>query len=92
MLPAGLVPRGLNLQDEVLDRQMKRSLAILDSMTRPERRVPHVLNGSRKRRIAAGSGTTVQEVNQLLKQFEQLRRLMKREGKRGERGMSPFPF
>ena len=92
MLPAGLVPRGLNLQDEVLDRQMKRSLAILDSMTRPERRVPHVLNGSRKRRIAAGSGTTVQEVNQLLKQFEQLRRLMKKAGKRGERGMSPFPF
>jgi signal recognition particle subunit SRP54 len=92
MLPAGLMPKGLNLQDELLDRQMRRSLAILDSMTRQERKLPHVLSGSRKRRIAAGSGTTVQEVNQLLKQFEQLRRLMKKAGKRGERGMPSFPF
>jgi signal recognition particle subunit SRP54 len=92
MLPAGLVPKGLSLQDDQLDRSMRRNLAILDSMTGQERRSPQVLNGSRKRRIAAGSGTTVQEVNQLLKQFEQLRRVMKKSGKRGERGLSPFPF
>jgi len=51
--------------------------------TRGERRVPDVLNGSRKRRIAAGSGTTVQEINQLLRQYQQMRKLFKQVGKRG---------
>ena len=52
-------------------------------MPRGERRVPDVLNGSRKRRIAAGSGTTVQEINQLLRQYQQMRKLYKQVGKRG---------
>ena len=49
----------------------------------PERSRPDIINGSRRRRIATGSGTTVQEVNQLLAQFKQMQKLMKRMGKGG---------
>ena len=59
------------------ERDMRRSLAIIDSMTPLERREPSVLNGSRRRRIAKGSGTAVEDVNRLLKQFGQARKLMK---------------
>jgi signal recognition particle subunit SRP54 len=59
------------------ERDMRRSLAIVDSMTPLERREPSVLNGSRRRRIAKGSGTAVEDVNRLLKQFGQARKLMK---------------
>src|SRR5207248_1186445 len=55
---------------EVDEKGLNRFQAIIQSMTREERRDPHILNGNRRRRIARGSGTTVQEVNQLLKQFE----------------------
>jgi signal recognition particle subunit SRP54 len=51
--------------------------AILGSMTPQERRRPEILNASRKRRIARGSGTTVQDINQLLKQYREMRRMMK---------------
>ncbi|MCL2572747.1 MAG: signal recognition particle protein [Defluviitaleaceae bacterium] len=75
--------------------------AIIQSMTPHERRDPSVLNGSRKRRIAAGSGRTIQEVNRLLKQFEEMRKMMKgftgnmsgKKGKKGRKGMMPnLPF
>ena len=60
-------------------------------MTKKERRDPSVLNYSRKTRIAKGSGTSVQEINQLLKQFEQLKQMMKMmKGKRGGRAGMPF--
>jgi signal recognition particle subunit SRP54 len=59
------------------EREMRRALAIIDSMTPLERREPAVLNGSRRRRIARGSGTAVEDVNRLLKQFAQARKLMK---------------
>ena len=72
-----------NLDDKVIARQE----AIILSMTLGERRQPKVLNGSRRRRIAAGSGTTVQEVNRLLKQFKQVGDMMKKAGKMGKRGM-----
>jgi signal recognition particle subunit SRP54 len=62
---------------EITDQQMKRIEAIINSMTLEERRNPNIINASRKRRIARGSGTTVQEVNQLLAQFRQTQRLMK---------------
>ena len=62
---------------ELTDRQFKRVGAVISSMTREERRDPRVINSSRRRRIARGSGTTVQEVNQLLKQFRQMQRMMK---------------
>jgi signal recognition particle subunit SRP54 len=59
------------------EREIKRAVAIVDSMTPGERRDPAVLNGSRKKRVAKGSGTSVEEVNRLLKQFTQARKLMK---------------
>ncbi len=65
------------LTPEMTERQMKRVEAIINSMTREERRHPDLLNASRKRRIAKGSGTEVQEVNQLLKQFRDAQTLMK---------------
>lgn len=67
------------LKDAKIDQKATaRVEAIIRSMTQRERRNPELLNASRKKRIAAGSGTTVQEVNRLLKQFEQSRQLMKR--------------
>lgn len=65
------------LPADLPEKQMKRIEAIIDSMTPAERRDPQILNGSRKRRIAMGSGTSVQEVNQLLHQFRDMQRLMK---------------
>jgi len=59
------------------EQQLKRTEAIIRSMTIAERRDPDLLNGSRKRRIAAGSGTTVQDINQLVKQFREMQRMMK---------------
>jgi signal recognition particle subunit SRP54 len=66
---------------------IKRQEAIISSMTPAERRKVKLLNGSRKRRIAAGSGTTVQEVNRLLKQFKDMTLMMKRVKKMGEKGL-----
>ena len=65
--------RGLNLDERELDRVQ----AIITSMTPHEREHPEVLNGSRRRRIAHGSGTTIQAVNQLVKQFGQMQKVMK---------------
>jgi signal recognition particle subunit SRP54 len=62
---------------------LRRFGAIIDSMTMDERQDPSLINGSRRRRIATGSGTTVQDVNQLLKQFAMARKLMKQFGRRG---------
>lgn len=62
---------------ELTDRQLKRVEAIINSMTPEERRHPEIINASRKRRIAKGSGTTVQEVNELLVQFRQVQKMMK---------------
>lgn len=60
------------------DKMIKKNVAIIDSMTSEERRKPDLLKASRKRRIALGSGTSVQEVNQLLKQYEQVSQMMKK--------------
>lgn len=76
MIP-GLGQASRQLPADLTDRQMQRVEAIINSMTRLERRDPQLLNGSRKRRIALGSGTTVQEVNQLLNQFREMQRMMK---------------
>lgn len=69
------------LSAEDAERQFKRVEAIILSMTPQERRSPAIINGSRKRRIARGSGTTVQEVNLLLRQFQQMQQLMKQMSK-----------
>ncbi|MDR3394892.1 MAG: signal recognition particle protein [Parasulfuritortus sp.] len=78
------------------EKQMKRIEGIIDSMTPKERQKPEILKASRKRRIAAGAGVTVQEVNRLLNQFEQAQKMMKSLGKgglskmmRGMKGMMP---
>jgi signal recognition particle subunit SRP54 len=68
------------------ERELRRAAAILDSMTVAERRDPSLLNGSRRKRIARGSGTRVEDVNRLLKQFSQTRRMMKSMGG-GEQAM-----
>ncbi len=72
-----------NLDDGMLGRQQ----AILSSMTPTERRRPELIKASRKRRIAAGSGTTVQEVNRPMKQFQEMSRMMKRVSKMGQKGL-----
>lgn len=77
------------------DSQLKRIEAIIQSMTPQERHDPHVLNASRRRRIAAGSGTTTQDVNQLVKQFGQMQKMLKAfSGKGAQMGMLKrlFPF
>ncbi|MBQ8341382.1 MAG: signal recognition particle protein [Clostridia bacterium] len=76
----GMMP-GVNasaLKDAKIDeKQMARTEAIIKSMTRKEREKPDIINASRKQRIAKGSGTTVEDVNKLLKQFDQVRKMMK---------------
>jgi signal recognition particle subunit SRP54 len=72
------------------EREMKRSAAIIDSMTPHERRAPEVMNGSRRKRIAKGSGTSVEDVNRLLKQFAQARKMMKAFAGGGGKAMKRF--
>jgi signal recognition particle subunit SRP54 len=76
MLPGGQKLRGA-MEGQVPEREMKRVVAIIDSMTRRERRDHTLINGSRKKRIARGSGTNVMEVNRLIKQFLSARKLAK---------------
>ena len=71
---------------DVSDDAMKKPEAIIRSMTPRERRNPNLLNASRRKRIAAGSGTTVQDVNSLIRQFEQARDMMKK--MMGNKGMA----
>jgi signal recognition particle subunit SRP54 len=87
MLP-GVAKVKAQLADANLDTKiLKRQAAIISSMTAKERRVPDVIKASRKKRIAAGSGTSVQEVNKLLKQFDDMTTMMKRMSKLGEKGL-----
>jgi signal recognition particle subunit SRP54 len=72
-----------NAKGQANDGEVKRMMAIIDSMTFKERRFPELIKGSRKRRIANGSGTQVQEVNRLLKQQIQMRKMMKKFSKGG---------
>jgi signal recognition particle subunit SRP54 len=67
--------------DDVDERQLARVEGIVLSMTPQERRLPHVIDGSRRKRIAAGSGTTVEQVNQLLEARKQMAKMMKQLGK-----------
>lgn len=76
-LPAQFAEMAGQVDDEKAQKQISRTEGIINSMTPQERRKPEIIKASRKRRIAAGSGTSVQEVNRLLKQFEQSRDVMK---------------
>ncbi|MFA6109634.1 MAG: signal recognition particle protein [Candidatus Latescibacterota bacterium] len=91
----GMIPgaskalRGVQIDDGAF----KQTEAIIGSMTRQERRQPQLLNGSRRRRIARGSGTTVQDVNRLVKQFQLMQRMMKQMSRtRPGRGKVRIPF
>lgn len=88
MLPGGLGQKARNISSEDVDRQMKRTEAIISSMTIQERRNPDILNASRRRRIAHGSGTAVQDVNRLMKQYREMQRIFKMMKKTGKRGFN----
>ncbi len=78
----------VEIDEDKIAKEQKKTEAIILSMTRAERRHPDILNASRRRRIAAGSGTTVQDVNLLIKQYEQARQMMKQV--MGAKGKLPF--
>ncbi len=88
----GMLPGMGQIQKQIAgakidDGMIKRQEAIIQSMTMKERRNVKLLNASRRKRIAAGSGTTVQDVNRLVKQFDGMSRMMKQMGKLGQKGM-----
>ena len=93
MLPGLGLPADLDIDDDAL----KGTEAIIYSMTKEERTKPSIINPSRKRRIAAGAGVDISEVNRLIKQFEQSKKMMKQmsgmmSGKKMKRGKFKFPF
>lgn len=94
MMP-GIKPGALK-DAKIDEKQLARTEAIIKSMTMKEREKPEIINASRKMRIASGSGTSVEDVNKLLKQFETVRRMMKQltspGGKRGMFGKMKLPF
>ena len=83
-------------EEDIDEKKMPRTKAIISSMTPKEREKPSIIDAKRKRRIAAGSGTSVEEVNQLLRQFEQIQKMMKQMGFTGKGGkkrrMPKFPM
>jgi signal recognition particle subunit SRP54 len=91
MLPGNLAGGMMSQVDpQEAEQSFVRIEAIINSMTPEERRKPKVINASRKRRIASGSGTEVMEVNRLLRQFRDMQRMMKRLKKSGMRGLPPM--
>lgn len=87
MLPGQMGQAARQVDPKEVEAGMKRSEAIIYSMTINERRNPDILNASRRRRIAKGSGTEVQEINRLLKQFREVQKLMKTMQKSGGKGL-----
>jgi signal recognition particle subunit SRP54 len=86
------VAKAPEMDDAVTEKQLKRVEAMINSMTRAERQNPQIIDGRRKRRIAAGSGTSPHEINQLLTQFQAMRRMMKQmAGQTGRGGMPGLP-
>jgi signal recognition particle subunit SRP54 len=87
MLPGGMNQLARQIDPKEAERQLKKTEAIISSMTILERRRPDVLNASRRRRIATGSGTQVQDVNQLVRQYREAKALFKNIKKSGMRGL-----
>ncbi len=84
------IPGNVNsaaLKDSANEKQLGRQVAIINSMTPGERRFPKIINGSRKKRIAAGSGLQIQDVNRLLKQFTQMEKMMRKMSRGGMKKM-----
>jgi signal recognition particle subunit SRP54 len=92
MLPGGMGQIANQVDPQEAETQLKKTEAIISSMTIGERRNPKILNASRRRRIARGSGTQVQDVNRLMKQFKQAQRMFKTLSKSGMRGGLPRIF
>jgi signal recognition particle subunit SRP54 len=92
-LPGGMSAE--KLAGQIDSRMLRRQIAVIDSMTPRERRRPAIVDGSRRRRIAAGAGLPVQDVNRLLKQHAQMQKMMKKMGQGGlrrlMRGMPGLP-
>ena len=88
MLPGVAKVKNQIASGNINEAVIKRQQAIIQSMTAKERRNPKLFNGSRRRRIAAGSGTTVQEVNRVLKQHQEMSRMMKKMNKLGKKGLA----
>ncbi len=84
-MPGNINPAAL--KDGANDKQLRRQVAVINSMTPGERRFPKTINGSRKKRIAAGCGLSIQDVNRLLKQHTQMARMMKKMSKGGMKKM-----
>ncbi len=87
MLPGQLGQMAKSVSPQEAEQQLKLTEAIINSMTAEERRRPDILNASRRRRIARGSGTDVQDVNRLMKQFREMQKMMKTIKKTGGRGL-----
>ncbi len=87
MLPGQMGQAARQVDPAVVEKSFKQSEAIINSMTVKERRDPDLLNASRRRRIAAGSGVEVQDVNRLIKQFREAQKLMKMMQKSGGKGL-----
>jgi signal recognition particle subunit SRP54 len=87
MLPGQMGQAARQIDPKDIERNFKQSEAIINSMTRKERRDPDILNASRRRRIAAGSGMEVQDVNRLIKQFREAQKMMKMFQKTGGKGL-----
>ena len=87
MMPGQMGQMAKQIDPKDAEKNMKQTEAIISSMTTLERRDPEILNASRRRRIAAGSGTDVQDVNRLIKQFREAQKLMKTLQKSGGRGL-----
>ena len=90
MIPG--IPGKMKNKVNMDERQIIWTEAIINSMTEKERKNPQIINGSRRSRIASGSGRSVQEVNQLLKQFTEMQKMMKKFGKMKSRGIRVGPF
>jgi signal recognition particle subunit SRP54 len=84
-MPGNINPAAL--KDSANEQQLKRQVAIINSMTPGERRFPKTINGSRKKRIAGGAGLTIQDVNRLLKQFTQMEKMMRKMSRGGMKKM-----
>jgi len=87
MMPGEMGRVARQLDPQQVEKELKKVEAIINSMTPEERRRPEIINASRKRRIARGSGTTVQDVNQLLRQYRQMKRMMKQLQRTGLSGL-----
>ena len=87
MLPGGMGQLAKQISPQEAEQQLRMTEAIINSMTRQERRHPDILNASRRRRIASGSGTGVQDVNRLIKQYREAQKMFKTIKKSGMRGL-----